>query len=68
MSPLEALMKRYDEKHPRASGFERGFYRHDALKVLADLTGVGITLTVPARLKPIPGAKVPGITPDEEPF
>lgn len=65
MSPLEALMKRYDELHPRATGFERGFYRADALRVLGDLKLVGITLTVPAKLKPRPAERVAGISPDD---
>jgi hypothetical protein len=65
LTPLEALMKRYDETHPLASGFDRGFYRHDALRILGDLKGVGCTVTVPARLKPRPADKVPGITPED---
>lgn len=65
MTPLEALMKRYDEKYPRATGFERGFYRHDALRIIGDLKGVGCTVTVPARLKPVPLPKIPGITPED---
>lgn len=64
MSPLEALMKRYDEKYPRASGFDRGFYRYNALTVLGDLKAIGCTVTVPAKLKR-EVVKIPGITPDD---
>lgn len=68
MSPLEALMKRYDEIHPLATGFERGFYRHDCLRILGDLKSVGITHNVPASLKRATVPVVAGVTDDDEPF
>lgn len=65
MSPIEALMKRYDEKYRHAGAFERGFYRFEALKVLGDLKAIGCTVNVPARLKAEPAPKVPGIDPED---
>lgn len=65
MNPLDALMKRYDETHSHATGFERGFYRFNAAQVLGDLQRVGCTVAVPKKLKAEPLPVIPGITPED---